>query len=398
LTNMIPHGGEHSSWQFYHAWFGDTNNSFSRANYVGKPTAVPEPDYPYFKATDNLGANDNKSSLLGPPPGFVPGGPNVNYGGTAIPPGNAPAWNRAYRDWNDQTVNWQAMTWEITENSIGYQGPYVALAAYFMGSPAPLQCTSNAECDDGAFCNGEETCNAGGSCVAGSDPCVGLSCNEETDICETPVCNGNGVCESGEDCNNCASDCVSGGGGGCGNGVCEPGLGEDCLSCPADCSGRTGGNPGKRYCCGDGDGPTPVGCSDARCTSNGFACSDTTVPSFCCGDGACAAGGEDSCSCGIDCGLPPGFEAVNGTCSDGADNDCDLVADCADSDCSADPFCAAPPPPACDGDGICEPGEDCNNCGDCDGKLNGPPSGRYCCGDGTQQAAEGNGAVCDGNY
>ena len=27
---------------------------------------------------------------------------------------------------------WTAVSWEITENSIGYQGPYVALAAAFV--------------------------------------------------------------------------------------------------------------------------------------------------------------------------------------------------------------------------------------------------------------------------
>jgi hypothetical protein len=35
---------------------------------------------------------------------------------------------------------------------------------------------------------------------------------------------------------------------------------------------------------------------------------------------------------------------------------------------------------ACDGDGACEPGEDCNNCPtDCASKLNGNPNSRYCC-------------------
>jgi len=58
----------------------------------------------------------------------------------------------------------------------------------------------------------------------------------------------------------------------CGNNVCEPGGGEDCLSCPDDCNGVQGGNPGNRYCCGDGDGDAPVGCSDPRCTANGNSC------------------------------------------------------------------------------------------------------------------------------
>ena len=134
LTNMAAQGGEHSSWQFYHAWFGDSTRAASSTNFLGKPAGVVEPDYPYFKGTDNHGINDNKSSTLGPPPGFVPGGPNKDYSGDGVPPGNAVYYNRFYRDWADQTV-WTVLTWEITENSIGYQGPYVALASYFMSEP-----------------------------------------------------------------------------------------------------------------------------------------------------------------------------------------------------------------------------------------------------------------------
>lgn len=130
LTNMVSLGGEHSSFQFYHDWFGLSDNMFSKTNFMGKPSSVEEPDYPYFKGVDNLGVSDNKISTYGPAPGFVPGGPNASYSGTAIPPGGATYYNRYYRDWADQT-DWTAVTWEITENSIGYQGPYVALAAYF---------------------------------------------------------------------------------------------------------------------------------------------------------------------------------------------------------------------------------------------------------------------------
>jgi hypothetical protein len=58
----------------------------------------------------------------------------------------------------------------------------------------------------------------------------------------------------------------------CGNSVCETLGGEDCLSCPDDCNGEQSGSPGDRYCCGDGDGDTPVGCEDPRCTANGNTC------------------------------------------------------------------------------------------------------------------------------
>lgn len=59
----------------------------------------------------------------------------------------------------------------------------------------------------------------------------------------------------------------------CGNTVCETLAGEDCQSCPDDCNGEQSGSPGSRYCCGDGDGDTPVGCEDPRCTANGNTCS-----------------------------------------------------------------------------------------------------------------------------
>jgi hypothetical protein len=116
---------------------------------------------------------------------------------------------------------------------------------------------------------------------------------------------------------------------------------------------------------------------------------------FCCGDAACE-GAEDSCSCGLDCGAPPGLEVPGLTCADGLDNDCDGNTDCNDADCAGDPGCQ---PPACDGDGICEAGEDCLSCGsDCAGRSTGKPANRYCCGDGVAQSAEGDGTLCDGNF
>ncbi len=82
-------------------------------------------------------------------------------------------------------------------------------------------------------------------------------------------------------------------------------------------------------------------------------------------------------------------------CDDGIDDDCDGFTDCDDSDCAADAACSS----TCDGDGVCEAGEDCGNCAsDCDGKTTGKPSKRYCCGDGTADSAEGDGSICDGNY
>ncbi|MHC5111248.1 MAG: hypothetical protein ACYTHJ_15370, partial [Planctomycetota bacterium] len=90
---------------------------------------------------------------------------------------------------------------------------------------------------------------------------------------------------------------------------------------------------------------------------------------------------------------PPATET---DCTDGIDNDCFDGTDCDDPDCATDPACLNP----CNNDGTCDPGEDCNNCSsDCDSKLNGNPSGRYCCGNGQEEGPEGPGGVdlCDGN-
>jgi hypothetical protein len=130
LTNMAGQGGEHSSWQVFHNWFGQSGSAYSRARFIGKPASVAEPHYPYFAGADNHGVRDDAVSAVGPAPGFVPGGPNQDYSGDAVPPAGARHPGLFYRDWNDQRV-WTARTWEITEISIGYQGPYVALAAAF---------------------------------------------------------------------------------------------------------------------------------------------------------------------------------------------------------------------------------------------------------------------------
>lgn len=113
-----------------------------------------------------------------------------------------------------------------------------------------------------------------------------------------------------------------------------------------------------------------------------------------CGDDFCNPG-ENSCKCADDCGSPPLSESepALGYCSNLIDDDCDGNVDCHDSDCSDEPDCQS----ACNEDGICQPGEDCNNCAnDCDSKRTGKPSSRYCCGNGIQEEPE-NLTLCDGN-
>ena len=177
------------------------------------------------------------------------------------------------------------------------------------------------------------------------------------------ACNEDGVCEPGENCNLCPSECISGDGASCGNGICEAGNREDCVSCPSDCNGKQSGNPSKQFCCGNGGGQNPADCADPRCTSRGFDCIQTPVVRSCCGDfvcediengsncevdcgappfcgdGSCGAG-EDVCSCAVDCGTPSGTET---SCTDGVDNDCNGFIDCGDAACSSDPACQCQP-------------------------------------------------------
>jgi arylsulfatase A-like enzyme len=213
------------------------------------------------------------------------------------------------------------------------------------------------ECDGSDF--GALTC-ADFGCAAGTLRCTaGCVIDSESFCTECSACNNNGLCEAGEDCSNCPADCISGSSSAaCGNGSCDAWAGETCLSCPQDCNGKQNGPAGGRFCCGDSSQGATIPCSDSRCTSSGFSCSDAQV-SYCCGDATCE-GIEDSSNCELDCGPPP-------------------VGGC--------------------GDGVCAAGEDCATCAaDCEGKTTGPASKQFCCGNGTPEGPEGDGSRCDGNY
>ncbi len=106
LTHMDDFGAESSTTEFYHSWFSD--------------------------GTD---WDSSETSLYGPAPGFLPGGPNPffspdpSYNGPPLePPLNQPA-QKSYRDWN---TSWPENSWEITENSITYQCAYIKLLSRFV--------------------------------------------------------------------------------------------------------------------------------------------------------------------------------------------------------------------------------------------------------------------------
>lgn len=96
LTNMYEIGAEHSANEMYHEWFGG-------------------------------GIYDNAlSSPSGPAPGYVTGGPNKNYTGSAPLASQPP--QRAYLDQND---GGDLNMWEITEPGIYYQSAYLKLLSRF---------------------------------------------------------------------------------------------------------------------------------------------------------------------------------------------------------------------------------------------------------------------------
>jgi len=119
LSNMYGFGAERSCNEIYHLWFQDGT------------------DY------DNA-----QTSLYGPAPGYVPGGPNSYFGNTnLVPPYGQPPM-KSYLDYND---GWPLNSWEITEPSITYQAMYVRLIANVIGLrgyPDPTTMTANVAIDD----------------------------------------------------------------------------------------------------------------------------------------------------------------------------------------------------------------------------------------------------------
>jgi endoglucanase len=101
LSNMYAFGGDSCVNEFYHGWFGDGT------------------------IWDNLFTSPN-----GPPPGYVPGGPNKDFSIPAMnPPGGQPP-QKSYREWN---TGWNGTanenSWEITEAGIYTQAAYISLLA-----------------------------------------------------------------------------------------------------------------------------------------------------------------------------------------------------------------------------------------------------------------------------
>ena len=115
LSNMYNYGVDNGVNEFYHTWFGDGTD------------------------WDNV-----LSDLYGPAPGFLTGGPNPNYNWDGCCPSgcsgqtcdatqvariNGQPKQKAYDDFN---TSWPMNSWEVTENSNGYQVAYIRLLSRFV--------------------------------------------------------------------------------------------------------------------------------------------------------------------------------------------------------------------------------------------------------------------------
>jgi hypothetical protein len=168
------------------------------------------------------------------------------------------------------------------------------------------------------------------------------------DACELGC--GNGVVESGEECD----------GGNLGGATClDLGFTDGSLGCDASC----------QY---DSSACTQCG-NGAR--ESGEACDGTDLNGAGCADVGCTSG---AATCAADCTIDYGL-CVDCPVCDG-DGICETEENC--NDCSSD--CFSDPGSAC-GNGTCDTavGEDCVSCPtDCRGVQNGKPRNRFCCGDG----------------
>ncbi|HRH66142.1 MAG TPA: glycoside hydrolase family 9 protein, partial [Bacteroidia bacterium] len=120
LSNMGSFGAEKSINEFYHSWFADGSVRWDRAG----------------------------TSMYGPAPGYVPGGPNPTYDVDGCCPAGCSTYNnlcnpslvtpplgqpmqKSYQDWN---TGWPQNSWTVTEAGIYTQASYVRLLSRFVSA------------------------------------------------------------------------------------------------------------------------------------------------------------------------------------------------------------------------------------------------------------------------
>jgi hypothetical protein len=138
LSNMYKYGGDNCVNEFYHTWFTNGSSKWDR---VG-------------------------TSQYGPPPGFLSGGANPDYNWDGVCPGHAgcnsesitpPKGQPAQKSYKDFNTSWPLNSWEVTENSDGYQINYIRLLSKFI--QAGIDCHGTAA--------GQASFDVCGTCAGG---------------------------------------------------------------------------------------------------------------------------------------------------------------------------------------------------------------------------------------
>ena len=269
------------------------------------------------------------SRMAGDAAGTMPGGEVSCHEGTGAQTASSNRWG----DYSSMSVDpvddctfWYTQEYYQVSGSFDFNTRICSFRFADCGTVCePDEIGTELSCDDGV----DNDCDTLVDCA--DDDC------SEAPACVVDPC-GDGVCDPaiGEKCDTCALDCPSGDPilPGCGNGFCEPHQGEDCLSCAADCRGKQNGNPNNRYCCGGGGGQNPVDCTDNRCSSGGYQCSDILPGGFCCGDLICEADGGECALCDADCSTDP---ICDGPTCDDLGQACSEDADCCSNKCKGKP-------------------------------------------------------------
>lgn len=162
LSNMYDFGADKGVNEFYHTWFTD-----------GSPL------------WDRVG-----TSTYGPAPGFLTGGPNPGYDVDGCCPSgcgsssnnakcsseslNPPMGQPDQKSYKDFNTSWPLNSWEVTENSCGYQVRYIRLLSKFV--TAGIDC--NGDVEGGAFI---DSC---GLCAGGN---TGIEPSLDPMACEYPA-------------------------------------------------------------------------------------------------------------------------------------------------------------------------------------------------------------------
>ena len=180
LSNMYRFGAENGVNEFYHSWFTNGSPLWDR---VGKST-------------------------YGPAPGFLTGGSNPRYNWDACcpsgcwsvannamcvseslsPPKGQPN-QKSYKDFN---TGWPLNSWEVTENSCGYQVSYIRLLSKFVNPESDCHGDLNGT----AFYDVCNVCSSGNTgIVPETDPdkCStmnNVSCNTESGLIQLFASNG----------------------------------------------------------------------------------------------------------------------------------------------------------------------------------------------------------------